>query len=221
MATLSLQRINPLARAVAVIGAVMMLVTGATFAALSNEAVLSNNLIGTRSATAELLIWDAEANEFQPEAPGFNFTELDPGDTSEAFPFYFQNTGNVDLNLSARINALPSGLGNGLTEGDLSADDVKLTFSGMCEDEVSATLDELVAGVELPCNPLPEGAQGVIGEDETNPANYRVTVSIDDDVETTETAIALGPFDLIFQGDSEAPEVPEEPVIPPVETPEE
>lgn len=211
---ISIQRISPVARAIAVIGAVMALVTSATFAALSNEAVLSNNFIGTRSATAELLIWDAVANEFQPEAPGFNFTELDPGDTSAPFAFYFQNTGNVDLHLKARINALPSGLGDGLTEGDLSADDVKLTFSGVCEDEVSATLDELVAGVALPCNPLPEGAQGVVGEDQTNPANYRVTVSIDDSVETTDTAIALGPFDLIFRGDSEAPEVPEDPLTP-------
>ncbi len=218
MKALSISHINPVVRAVAVIGSVVALVTGATFAAISNEAVLSNNLIGTRSATAELLIWDAEANEFQPEAPGFSFTELDPGGSSTPFPFYFKNTGNVDLNLTAKINALPSGLGDGSVEGDLSADDVTLKFTGACAETVSATLSELVAGVALPCGPLAAGAQGVVGEDATNAANYQVTVKIDDDVDVTETGTELGPFDLVFQGDSEAPgeEVP--PATPPTES---
>src|SRR5690606_9615033 len=98
----------------------------------------------------------------------------------------------------------------GTVEGDLSADNITLKFTGACDETTMATLDELVAGnVLLPCNPLQAGAQGVVGEDETNVATYQVSVKTDDDVDVTETGIDLGPFDLIFQGDSVAPEVPE------------
>lgn len=191
------KKINPMVRAIAVIGAVMALATGATFAALNTQATLTGNTIGTASANADLLLWDGDS--FEPTAPGFNFTNIDPGEESEKFNFYFKNNGNVDLDLTAKINAIPS-----LTAG-LSADDVTLNFYGSCDDEpVHATLTELLAGVELPCNPLDEGAQGVIGE-EDNDANYAVSVTVDESVELSEDGEEVGAFDIIFDGAAATP----------------
>lgn len=199
---LAIKRINPVARAILVIGAVMALVTSVTFAALTSSATLTGNTIGTASANADLLLWNG--SEFAPTAPGFSFTGLVPGQKSDKFNFYFKNNGNTDLDLTARVDGLPE-----FSEG-LTAADVTLKFAGSCKDAVSVTLADLLAGpVALPCNPLKAGAQGVIGE-KWNNANYHVTVKIADSVGLSETGHSVGPFDIIFDGTSVAPTPPVE-----------
>jgi len=193
----SIRQINPVVRAVAVIGAVMALVTGATFAALTDSVTLSNNTIGTTSANADLLIWDSGDNEFQSEAPGFNFTGLEPGQESEDFHFYFKNNGDVPLDVTAEVPVDPT-FSTGLTAADVS-----LTFKGACDtnSDVTYTLAQLETGpVNLPCNPLEESAQGVVGEDDTNEANYRVSVTINDSVVIGSDPLTVSGFDIVFDG---------------------
>ncbi len=209
---LAIKKINPVARAIIVIGAVMALVTSVTFAALTSSATLSGNTIGTASANADLLLWNG--TEFADAAPGFNFTGLTPGERSEKFNFYFKNNGNTDLDLTARVDAAPE-----FSEG-ITAADVELKFTGNCkhDNRTTVTLADLLEGpVVLPCNPLEAGAQGVIGE-KWNKANYAVSVKIADSVPLSETGHTVGAFDLIFDGTAvgSTPEEPEEP-----ETPEE
>ena len=199
---LAIKKINPVARAILTIGAVMALVTSVTFAALTSSATLSGNTIGTASANADLLLWNG--SEFADAAPGFNFSGLVPGQKSDKFRFYFHNNGNTDLDLTARIDAAPE-----FSEG-LTADDVMLKFSGNCKDDVHVTLADMLAGpVAMPCNPLEAGAQGVVGE-HFNDANYSVRVKIADSVGLSETGHSVGPFDIIFDGTAVGSETPVE-----------
>lgn len=206
---LAIQRINPVIRAVAVIGAVMAMVTSVTFAALTSSATLSGNTIGTASANADLLLWNG--SEFTDAAPGFSFTGLMPGQRSDKFNFYFKNNGNTDLDLMARLDAAPE-----FSEG-ITANDVTLKFMGACKESTSVTLADMIAGpVALPCNPLEAGAQGVVGE-WWNKANYSVSVKIADSVALSETGHTVGAFDIIFDGTAVGSEEPEEEPAVPVE----
>lgn len=205
----AIKQINPVARAVIVIGAVMALVTSVTFAALTSSATLTGNTIGTASANADLLLWNG--SEFADSAPGFSFTGLVPGVRSEKFKFYFKNNGNTDLDLTARVDAEPE------FSAGLTAADVTLKFTGGgCHESVSTTLADLLAGpVALPCNPLNAGSQGVVGEHK-NDGNYAVTVKIADTVPLSEEGHTVGAFDIIFDGTAvgSMPETPEEPTVP-------
>jgi hypothetical protein len=202
-----ISRISPLARATAIVGMVAALVTGITFAATS-EATLTGNSITLAAETAELQLWDGDS--FESTAPGFSFSGLVPGEPSEPFNFYFKNNGNVPLHVAVGLGAggVPDFTGLSFT-----ADDVTLTFEGACADpplvRTLAELDDLTSD-NLPCNPLEEDAQGVVGEDDTNEANYKVTVEIDESVDLGETEETVPDFDLVFTGDTELPEIVEE-----------
>ncbi|HTE57465.1 MAG TPA: hypothetical protein VK694_01885 [Verrucomicrobiae bacterium] len=190
---MKLLKLNPVVRAIGVMGAVAVLVGGVTFAALADAATLTGNTIATESANADLLLYDGDS--FEPTAPGFDLAELKPGEESDKFNFYFKNNGNVDLDVTARINVLPVLTG-------LDADQVTLKFYGACPDVLTVTLGQLSDGTPdaLPCGPLVEGAQGVGGEDATNAANYQVTVTVDEAVELDEAPKTVGEFDLTFDG---------------------
>jgi hypothetical protein len=103
---LQFTKINPLARAIGVIGAVAALTTGVTFAALNSQATLTNTTIS--SATADLLLWDGDT--FESTAPGFTITDLVPG-TGVEKPLYFKNAVGVPLAVTAHVPTLPSSTG--------------------------------------------------------------------------------------------------------------
>lgn len=194
------KKINPVARAVMTITAVAALVSGVTFAATS-QATLTGNNITMAAATADLQLWNGI--EFASTAPGFSFSDLEPGEESDPFNFYFKNNGNVPLDVTASIPTLPD-----LTALSFGADDVTLTFYGAescAEAPLVRTMTELndVTLDELPCNPLEEDAQGVVGEDATNEANYRVTAKIAETVELGDTTEVVPSFDIVFTGDTE------------------
>jgi hypothetical protein len=193
-----IHNISPLARAILVIGTVAALVTSMTLAATS-QATLTGNNITMAAATADLKLWDGDS--FESTAPGFSFTDLEPGEPSEPFKFYFLNDGNVPMDITASIPTLPDFTGLPFDAGDIT-----LTFDGACGDApLVRTMAELNDSTddELPCNPLEEDAQGVVGEDDTNEANYNVTVEIDDSVELGDTSETLDSFDIVFTGDTE------------------
>lgn len=199
--------INPLIRAVLVIGAVAALVTGVTFAALTNTATLTQNTIS--AADASLLVWDGDS--FESTAPGFTVTDLVPGQGSGDNFFYLQNNSPGDLWVYAHVPAEPAAPTGGY--GFTGWENLKVIFmshAGDCvDDPVKTDMAALLAGnVELPCNPLSEGATGnnQPGEEDTE-GNYSVSFDIDPEslTEGAEDA-GVGSFDLQLIGSLIAPD---------------
>jgi len=113
-----------LLRAVGVVSAMAILVTGVTFAALqSQQAVLTGNTI--QSATADLRIGTTASN-FGTSQPGFTFTGVVPGGPAAPVSgntVYVKNFGGVDLSLKLSISSVPTNTNN----VDLSKVNVQLT----------------------------------------------------------------------------------------------
>ena len=100
-------------RAVGVISAVVVLMTGVTYAALqSPQATLTNSTIS--SATADLRI-GTSATSFSSSRIGFNFVDLIPGGIAAPVDgniFYLKNYGNANLGLHISIVSIPVNLSN-------------------------------------------------------------------------------------------------------------
>ncbi len=100
-------------RAVGVISAVVVLMTGVTYAALqSPQATLTNSTIS--SATADLRI-GTSATSFSSTRVGFNFVDLIPGGIAAPVDgniFYLKNYGNANLGLHISIVSIPVNLSN-------------------------------------------------------------------------------------------------------------
>lgn len=104
---------GPLFRAVAVFGAVGVLVTSVTYAQLqSQQAVLTGNSI--QSATADLRI-GTSTSTFSATRTGFTFANVVPG--GPAMPadgniFYLKNYGSLPLALKVSIGSTPTNAAN-------------------------------------------------------------------------------------------------------------
>jgi hypothetical protein len=184
--------INPVVRAVGLFAAVAALVTSVTFAALNSQVTLSSNSIST--TTASLKLWDGDS--FESTAPGFTVTELVPG-TGKEFPFYFQNTGSADLDITAHVPVAPT------ASGFTGWENLEVTFTsnapGCVDGSVETDMQALLAGeVALPCNPLSGGSQGNSGVEATE-GNYKVKFDIDPSAISGSSA-TVGSFDIVFTG---------------------
>jgi len=95
----NIQKINPMARAIGVIGAVAALVTATTFAVLtSNPVVLADSSFST--GTAALQIWDDGASQYvTTPVNGFSFTNVAPDVQTGAFTFWLRNNGTLPLDI--------------------------------------------------------------------------------------------------------------------------
>lgn len=183
-------RINPVLRAVLVIGVVMAFVTSITYAALQSQATLTNNTIST--ASADLQLWDGDS--FESTAPGFNITDLVPGTPSDPQNFYFKNNGSAPLDITARIPSAPTT--NGI--GDFSKVYVTIDCQADASPAINTNMAALIAGEVSLDVTLPAGAQGVIGETD-NPANCSAVFDIDPTTVSGSSA-SIGSFDLRFTG---------------------
>lgn len=100
-----LKTMRPLMQAMGIITAVMVLVTGVTFAALqSQQAVLKGNSIAT--AMAELKI-SKDNITYANLLDGYTFGNLIPGGSptpTNGNPIYLQNTGSVALAAKLSVN---------------------------------------------------------------------------------------------------------------------
>lgn len=189
------RNINPLVRAVGVFGAVSAIAIGATYAlGLTSQATLQDNTIST--ATADLKLWDGAA--FNTTAPGFTITDLIPG-TPQTFPFYFQNSGAADLNLTAHVTNTPT-LSGFVNNSDLSQVQVTITNDFGVGSNTVTDLNQLVNGAPVPLNGgvLHAHTQGDGGTPGTE-GNFHATFNI------PEAAINSGhaevsAFDLQFTG---------------------
>src|SRR5687767_14488163 len=105
------QKINPLARAILVIGVVAALVTSITFAVLQNTATLTNNTI---NSDVDGLLVDSDGNNtFGTTDEGFAFSDIPPGGTSDAKAFKLKNDTEAPLEVNVQVtgeSALPAGV---------------------------------------------------------------------------------------------------------------
>jgi hypothetical protein len=196
----SIRLVNPVLRAIGVIGIVAGLVTGVTFAALNSQAVLADSSISTSTATLKL--WDGDS--FESLAPGFHVTDLVPGSGSGEKLFYFQNGGTVALNITAHIPDAPAAPAGGY--GFSGFENVKVTFTNKHGGAtIDTTMAALLAGeVSLPGNPLSAGAQGDSNVADAE-GNYAVTFDINPAAVTGSHA-GVGDFNVVFTGTQ--PETP-------------
>lgn len=191
--TLHLRRYSPVARAMLVFGVVASLVTGVTFAALNNQATLTNNTIS--SATAELQI--KSSGQFAPQDAGFAFSDIIPGGPAVPEPggaFQLRNTGGTDLDISVSIPALPVFSGG---EVDPSKVDliVGCSTTGGQNFSVTASFADLLAahatgGVAL--------GDGFLPKTTDNVANCTVQAQMDEDA--IEDSVSSGFFNIVFHG---------------------
>lgn len=182
--------ISPVFRAVLVVGAVMAIATGVTFAALQSQATLTDSTINT--PTASLKLWDGDS--FESTAPGFVVTGLVPGTGTADLPFYFKNDGGLPLNITARVPVAPS------LSGFSGLSNVMVTFkSEFAGSPVVTNLQNLLDGeVALPGNPLAAGAQGNSGVPGTE-GNYSAKFDINPAAVSGSSA-SVGNFNVIFAG---------------------
>lgn len=176
----AIKHLNPVVRAVLVIGAVMALVTSVTFAALQNTATLTNNTI---TSDIEGLLVDSDGDgSFGTTDEGFAFTDVEPGGSSEFMPFQLKNDTDESMVVNVQVtgeSALPAGV---------DPSDIKFIFDlpGGGTDDLTATWAEIIPtdGVNL----FSDLGAGVT-------TDLAVKVQIDPSV-TDEVSIA--PFNFTF-----------------------
>lgn len=178
-------------RAVGVVAAVVVIVSGVTFAALQSQQVkLTGSTIQT--ATANLQI-SPDGINYSSSHAGYSFFDLVPGGAAmpvNGYSFFLQNGGGTPLSLKFAISSLPSNPDN----VDLTKVNIILTPNSGGSPQ-SITLAALIAAnasggitVSSP-NPLMPGSS----------AQYMLQVSLAGDAVIGSSA-ALGNIDFAFTG---------------------
>ena len=189
----NIQKINPMARAIGVMGVVVALVAGVTFA-LTSQATLTENTIS--SVTADLLVNNTEDGEGDSNTDnGFSFANVTPGGAGVTHNFLLRNNGDVSMTITVDATDPSGGIPSNL---DSTKVDVKFVNTSNGNAEATYTLDALINGA-------PENMPGVSGPSvndqlvasEVN--NFTVTVSMDPDAIIGENA-SVGNFDMVFEG---------------------
>lgn len=191
--TLSTSRINPVARAVMVIGAVAALVTGITFAALSSQATLTGNTIASGTALLQVAAAGTETpcGTFDSTAAGFNFVVASGTGDSQIESFCLKNAGDAALATTVKLSALPT-----FTDGTnpVTVNNSKVHVAFTCTTpslSFSGTLVELtnVGGVSV----------GNLAAGDTPECDVKVTIDADAFTGSVSHIESTG-FDFVFDG---------------------
>lgn len=189
------KRVAGLARAIGVITAVGVLVTGVTFAALqSQNAVLQGSKI--TSATANLTIGDGQGG-FVATTPGFEFNNVEPGGPAMPQPAHelsLRNNGtsNLALRLSMNPNSFFSAQGANIDHIFI----VLKPHSGGMSQTLSLTSLMTAYTNNQPMDLQYTAAAG-------QQADFTIQVQMSADaVPSTLSGITLRGIDLIFSGTS-------------------
>ncbi len=216
----SIQSVNPVLRAVGVISAVAILVSGVTFAALQSQVTLTDNTISTAGASG-LLVDGTDPDDLGSQSEkGFTFSQLVPGGGySDPQQFSLINSENgpdmtVVVNATAASTSAPV---------DKSKVWVKFTLADKTSGEPQALVEDddsvavTLAQLETSFTDLP-GADGEDRLDANETLTYDVQVKIGADA-VSAPEVTIDNFDLVFTGtvvddddDDETPTVVEEPV---------
>lgn len=174
------------ARAVGIVAAVVVVVSGVTFAALqSQQNVLTGNTIET--ATANLLLSKDDINYSNAQA-GYDFNGIIPGGPAvptTGYSFYLKNVGETNLALKLAVTSAPSNPGN----VDLSKVNVVLTTVGSGAPLQTFTLQSL----------LSNGGVAFGNIDRSNSLQYKLQVSMASDAVSGNSA-SLGNIDFAITG---------------------
>lgn len=183
------KQLGPIARAVGVVGAVAIIISGVTFATLqSQQAVLTGNTI--QSATADLKI-GISTSSFSASRAGFTFPEVIPGVAPAANSgsfVYLKNSGSAAMTVKMTIGSTPTNTSN----IDLSK--VSFLVTRVDTNKVTtASLKELIDG--YPSNGV--ALQDKI--DSNNAPQYKIQAIMAADA-FSGTSATLGNIDLVFTG---------------------
>jgi len=185
---------QPLIRAIAVMGAVMAIVSGVTFAALqSQQAALTGNTI--ESATADLKV-SLNGTNFTSSQTGFDFSSVVPGGPAvpaAGYTFYLKNLGTTSSQVKMGVSTTPTNLNNvDLTKVLITI----IRYPGGTPQTISlATLISSYAdGGTALTDVLAAGA--------TNTYHIQASMSAD---AFTGAGAALGNIDFVFIGTSVTP----------------
>lgn len=198
---ISIRNINPMVRAIGTMGAIAAVVGGVTFAQINTTSAvtLSDNTL--TAATASLAIGPSHncSTGATTSVPGMNFTNLQPGVESAAFPFCLENIGNVPLNITATV---PNVFGN----STINPNDVLLHFTcgvgGATTGSInqSVSVGTLTGGQAFGTVALNNNTNNVLSCDVT----AKITAS------SEQSGATLTPFDINFTGtttDTQSPAV--------------
>lgn len=192
-------RINPVVRAVGVIAAVAVLVTGVTFAALdSSSASLTGNTVS--SATADLTV-STNGSTFDSTKPGFDFEDVVPGgdpvpETGHAF--WLQNEGAADLDLTA---TLPGTITTDPALLDLTKVHLIITDPGADEALGGGDDTEVLNATFADLNAGEESIDGQLGSNDIK--KFVVQVSMDANAFDGSSG-SISAFDIEFNGTNSA-----------------
>lgn len=185
------RNIKAFTRALGVVAAVLIVVSGVTFAALqSQQDTLTGNTIET--ATANLQV-SKDGVTYSNTQPGFDFNNLIPGGSAQptaGYPVYLKNAGGTPLSLKLAVTSTPSNPDN----VDLSKVNVLLTTVGSGVPAQSFSLQGLVSsnssgGLAITSGNLATGAT----------QQYKLQVSMASDAVSGSSA-SLGNIDFAFSG---------------------
>jgi hypothetical protein len=178
-------------RAIAVVAAVVVIVSGVTFAALqSQQAKLTGNTIQTATANLEI---SPDGTSYSAAQSGYVFSNLVPGGQAmplNGYNFYLKNTGGTPLELKFAISSVPSNPNN----VDLSKVNVIVSPIGGGSPQ-SFTMQALLSAAAtggLTINTPAMLNSGVA-------AQYTIQVSMASDALTGASA-SLGNIDFAFSG---------------------
>ena len=179
-------------RSLAIMGAVGVITTGATFAALQSPSVsLNGNIIN--SATADLRISTNGTTFTVPSVTGFTFDGVTPGGT--AVPaggdsFYLKNVGSANLAIKLWVNSNPSNASN----VDLTKVHLIFTRVDTGGSEVSLTLKSLIDSFAT--------GRTALGDTITagSTASYSLKVSMDSDAISGTGGSSITGINISFTG---------------------
>jgi hypothetical protein len=177
-----------LARVISITTALIILITGVTFAALqSQQNVLAGNTISTATANLQL---STDGTTYADSRTGFDFNNIIPGGSAvpaAGYSFYLKNAGGTPLTLKLAVGSTPTNP-SGV---DLSKVNVILTTVGSGAGSQSFTLQSL----------LTPGGVSVTGASlaSASAQQYKLQVSMAVDAVTSSSA-NLGNIDFDFSG---------------------
>lgn len=180
-----------LLRATGTVAAVVVIVSGVTFAALqSQQDTLTGNTIETATANLQL---SNDGVSYGDSHAGFDFNNIVPGGPAvptTGYPFYLKNTGGTPLSLRLAINSTPVNPHN----VDLSKVNVVLTPVGTGAGAQTFTMQSLIAGTQSG-GAVINGANLAIGSSQ----QFKLQISMAADALNGSVA-SLANIDLSFSG---------------------
>lgn len=188
----SIRSISPVVRAIGVIGAVAILVTSITYAALQSQVTLTDNTIASASTDLQVNNTDDTVTGFGDTDTGYAFTGVVPGGAdSSTGNFQLKNNGTAAMSVSVKVPTLPTWTVT--PSGTVDNTKVMVVMSCTDLDETYTVTDTLTNLNAAPVN----FATGTLGAGDT--ATCTVKIDMDAAAFSGESASA-GNFDFEFTG---------------------